>query len=43
VSELVRNHAFSPGGPLTRDRLINVLELNLALDGAGEKTAAVWR
>ncbi|MBX3273642.1 MAG: potassium-transporting ATPase subunit C [Sandaracinaceae bacterium] len=24
--------AFAPGGPLTEDRLVNVLELNLALD-----------
>ena len=32
VEALVREHAFSPGGPLTADRLVNVLELNLALD-----------
>ncbi|MCC7291828.1 MAG: potassium-transporting ATPase subunit C [Phycisphaerales bacterium] len=32
VESLIRNHAFSPGGPLTPDRLVNVLELNLALD-----------
>ncbi len=34
VEALVRARAFSPGGPLTGDRLVNVLELNLALDEA---------
>ncbi len=34
VESLIRQHAFSPGGRLTPDRLINVLELNLALDSA---------
>lgn len=29
---LVRRHAFAPGGLLTTARLVNVLELNLALD-----------
>jgi len=32
VVALVRTHAFAPGGPLTPDRVVNVLELNLALD-----------
>jgi K+-transporting ATPase ATPase C chain len=29
----IRGLAFVPGGFLTRDRIVNVLELNLALDG----------
>ena len=33
VSSLVRAMAASPGGPLTGGRIVNVLELNLALDG----------
>lgn len=32
VEALVRNAAFQPGGFLTQDRIVNVLELNLALD-----------
>jgi K+-transporting ATPase ATPase C chain len=32
VETLIRQQSFAPGGLLTRDRLINVLELNLALD-----------
>jgi K+-transporting ATPase ATPase C chain len=32
IEALIHEHAFSPGGPLTPDRLVNVLELNLALD-----------
>jgi K+-transporting ATPase ATPase C chain len=32
VEALVGQHAFAPGGFLTPDRLVNVLELNLALD-----------
>jgi K+-transporting ATPase ATPase C chain len=32
VEALIREHTFSPGGLLTADRLVNVLELNLALD-----------
>jgi K+-transporting ATPase ATPase C chain len=32
VEALVQQEAFSPGGFLTPDRLVNVLELNLALD-----------
>lgn len=33
VQQLVDRSAFSPGGVFTPDRLVNVLELNLALDG----------
>jgi K+-transporting ATPase ATPase C chain len=40
VDALVREHAFSPGGPLTEDRLVNVLELNLALDSASASETA---
>ena len=32
VDHLIDWHAFSPGGFLTPDRIVNVLELNLALD-----------
>jgi len=32
VEALVREHAFAPGGLLASDRIVNVLELNLALD-----------
>ena len=32
VEALVERQAFAPGGMLTPDRLVNVLELNLALD-----------
>lgn len=32
VEGLIREHAFSPSGPFTSSRLVNVLELNLALD-----------
>ena len=32
VETLISEHAFAPGGFLTPDRLVNVLELNLALD-----------
>ncbi|MDY8110142.1 potassium-transporting ATPase subunit C [Fulvimarina sp. 2208YS6-2-32] len=32
VEGLVRSGAFSPGGLLAADRIVNVLELNLALD-----------
>lgn len=32
VEELITRHSFSPGGPFAPDRLVNVLELNLALD-----------
>lgn len=33
VEALVRSAAFSPGGFLTQGHVVNVLELNLALDG----------
>jgi K+-transporting ATPase ATPase C chain len=32
VAAFVGAHSFSPGGFLTPDRIVNVLELNLALD-----------
>ncbi len=32
VEALITKHAFAPGGALTTNRLVNVLELNLALD-----------
>lgn len=32
VEGLIQRHAFSTCGPLTPDRVVNVLELNLALD-----------
>jgi potassium-transporting ATPase KdpC subunit len=32
VEALIGTHAFSPGGVLTAGRIVNVLELNLALD-----------
>ncbi len=32
VEALIAKHTYAPGGPLTPDRLVNVLELNLALD-----------
>ncbi len=32
VEALIADHAFAPGGLLTPERLVNVLELNLALD-----------
>jgi K+-transporting ATPase ATPase C chain len=34
VEALIAEHAFSPGSFLAPDRLVNVLELNLALDSA---------
>jgi K+-transporting ATPase ATPase C chain len=33
VEALIDRHAFAPGGLLTPKRLVNVLKLNLALDG----------
>lgn len=33
VEALIRGAAYAPGGFLTQDRIVNVLELNLALDG----------
>lgn len=35
VRSLVAEHAFAPGGLLTPERVVNVLELNLALDASG--------
>ena len=32
IEALIRERAFAPGGVLTPDRVVNVLELNLALD-----------
>jgi K+-transporting ATPase ATPase C chain len=32
VEALIKDHAFSPGGFLAPDLLVNVLELNIALD-----------
>ncbi len=32
IEDLIKEHAFAPGGTLTPDQLVNVLELNLALD-----------
>jgi K+-transporting ATPase ATPase C chain len=32
IETLIKEHAFAPGGILTPGRLVNVLELNLALD-----------
>jgi K+-transporting ATPase ATPase C chain len=34
VETIIEDHVFKPGGFLTPDRLVNVLELNLALDQA---------
>jgi K+-transporting ATPase ATPase C chain len=34
IEALIREHALPPGGPLTPDRVVNVLELNLALDSS---------
>lgn len=34
VEALIRSQAFAPGGALTPDRIVNVLQLNLALDGS---------
>ncbi|MBK9128223.1 MAG: potassium-transporting ATPase subunit C [Phycisphaerales bacterium] len=41
VEALISKLAFSPGGPLTPERVVNVLELNLALDEAAATTAAL--
>jgi K+-transporting ATPase ATPase C chain len=32
IEEIIKQSAFAPGGVLTPDKLVNVLELNLALD-----------
>jgi K+-transporting ATPase c subunit len=34
---MIRERVFRPGLFLTPDRLVNVLELNLALDASGSK------
>lgn len=39
VAALINKRAFSPGGPFAPDRLVNVLELNLALDQQLSHTA----
>jgi K+-transporting ATPase ATPase C chain len=35
VEAIIRDHAFAPGGFFTPDRLVNVLDLNLAVDAVG--------
>lgn len=40
VERLIDERAFAPGGAFTPGRLVNVLELNLALDAAGRENAA---
>jgi K+-transporting ATPase ATPase C chain len=42
VEALIKQHAFSPGGALTSDRLVNVLELNLTLDAGNESNHPVF-
>jgi K+-transporting ATPase ATPase C chain len=37
VEALIKQHASAPGGFFTPDRLVNVLELNLALDASARK------
>jgi K+-transporting ATPase ATPase C chain len=37
VETVIRQHVFAPGAFLTPDRLVNVLELNLALDKLGKQ------
>jgi K+-transporting ATPase ATPase C chain len=37
VDRLIKEHSFAPGGLFTPERLVNVLELNLALDSLGPK------
>lgn len=37
VESLIKQNAFAPGDPFTPDRLVNVLELNLALDAATKR------
>lgn len=39
VEALINEHSFSPGGVFTPSRLVNVLELNLALDARQQQTA----
>lgn len=40
VEALIAQQAFHPGGPLTPDRLVDVLGLNLALDAVASSPAA---
>jgi len=40
VGALIQKLAFSPGGPLTPDRVVNVLELNVALDEGAADAAS---
>jgi potassium-transporting ATPase KdpC subunit len=40
IEALIDQHAFAPGGFLTPVRLVNVLEINLALDALGAKRRA---
>lgn len=35
VNRVIEQNLFSPGGMFTPDRLVNVLEMNIALDGVG--------
>jgi K+-transporting ATPase ATPase C chain len=37
VEALIAQHSFAPGGFLTPTRIVNVLELNLALDAVGTR------
>jgi K+-transporting ATPase ATPase C chain len=37
VETLIQHHVFAPGAFLTPDRLVNVLELNIALDKLGKQ------
>jgi K+-transporting ATPase ATPase C chain len=37
IDALIAEHSFAPGGALTPDRIVNVLELNLALDAAAPR------
>lgn len=37
IETMIRDRAFAPGGFVTPDRIVNVLELNLALDGMSGK------
>lgn len=37
LDSLIAEHAFAPGGWLTRERVVNVLEVNLALDSLASR------
>jgi K+-transporting ATPase ATPase C chain len=39
IEAMIAERAFAPGGFLTPDRIVNVLELNLALDALDRRTA----